>query len=616
MVRLHSNPRSKAALRRGLAVIALAGAAVAARAQAPLEATPFASVVNHDAVYEAEAKKRSDILAGLTPLADAAMRAPAPGDWLMWRRTYDGQGFSPLTQIDRANAAALKPAFAWSLANSPNEVTPVVHDGVLFVASGGRIEALDGASGVVLWRYVRPRIPTAQASSATARSIAIYDNLVIAPTPDRHVVALDMKTGKVVWDQEVVPASVNGPRLSGGPIVAHGKVIQGVSSCNGVKGGCYIVGLDAKTGKEAWRFYSIARPGEPGGDSWNGAPLEERFGGSVWNAGSYDPDLNLVYVGIAQTYDAGTLLLPHPQKGESSDGLYTDSTVALDPDTGRVVWHYQHFNREVWDYDWSFERVLVDLPGPGGLRKMSVTGGKIAIFDAIDRKTGQYLFSRDLGIQTLVKSIDPKTGRKIIDPQFEPAPNKTVSLCPHAGGAKNWLATSYEASTHTLFIPLVESCMDFTWKPRSLEQTAAGGSDMDWLMKAPPNSDGKFGRVEAVDLATGKVLWTRRQRAAESSSLLATAGGVLFEGSRDRQFRALDARSGKVLWSWGLNAPPSSTPITYTSHGQQYVAVVAGGGNPHDLTWRPLTPEIDIPADGVTLWVFKVPAAGGGKKGK
>ena len=607
MVRLHPQPKSGAVVRCGFRVAALAAAAASGGAQAQGFVMP--AITNHDAVYQAAEKARTDTLARLTPLTDAAIRSPAAGDWLMWRRSYDGQGFSPLKQIDRANVSTLKPAFTWSLAISPNEVTPVAHDGVLFVASGGRIEALDGATGAVLWRYVRPRVPTAQAASHTARSIALYENLVIAPTPDRHVIALDMKTGKVVWDHEVVPAAQTSQRLAGGPIVAHGKVIQGVANCNDLKGGCWIVGLDAKTGEQVWRFDTIARPGQPGGDSWNGAPLDERFGGSVWNAGSYDPDLNLVYIGVAQTYDAGTLLLPHAQKGESADGLYTNSTLALDPDTGKLVWHYQHFNRDVWDLDWAFERVLVDLPVAGKMRKMSVTAGKIAIFDAVDRTNGQYLFSRDMGLQTLVKSIDPKTGKKIIDPALEPVADKTVSICPHSGGAKNWLATSYDASTHILYVPLVESCQDFTWKPRSLEKTAAGGSDMNFVVKARPDSDGNFGRVEAIDLGTGKVLWTRRGRTPQSSSLVATAGGLVFEGARDRQFRALDSSTGKALWNWPLNAAPSSTPITYAAHGKQYVAVVAGGANPHDLTWRAMTPEIEDPADGVTLYVFELPAA-------
>jgi len=475
MARFHVGPKPGKVVR--WTALALAAATLSAEARAQGFSMP--AIVNHDGVYQDAVKKRADTLAKLTPLDDAAMRAPAKGDWLMWRRAYDGQGFSPLSQIDRKNAAALTPAFTWSLAMSSNEVTPVAHDGVLFLESGGRIEALDGATGELLWRYVRPRISSATAASSVARSIALYDNLVIAPTPDKHVVALDMKTGQVVWDHEVLPVQSQ-PRLSGGPIVAHGKVIQGVSGCNDVKGGCFIVGLDAKTGNEVWRFNTIARPGQPGGDSWNGHPVDERFGGSVWNAGSYDPDLNLVYIGVGQTYDAATLLQPLAQKGESADGLYTDSTLALDPDTGRLVWHYQHFNREIWDYDWSFERVLVDLPVKGAMRKMSVTAGKIAIFDAVDRTNGQYLFSRDMGLQNLVKSIDPKTGRKIIDPAFEPVADKTVSLCPHSGGAKNWLATSYDASSHVLYVPLVESCQDFTWKPRSPERPpqAARTSDL------------------------------------------------------------------------------------------------------------------------------------------
>jgi len=248
MVRFPSTPTSGAVIRWGLTVIALAAAAASARAQAP-GGFSMPAIVNHDATYQNAMKSREETLARLTPLTDAAMRAPAKGDWLMWRRTYDGQGFSPLAQIDRANAAKLTPAFTWSLAESPNEVTPVAHDGVLFVASGGRIEALDGATGAVLWRYVRPKISTAVAASATARSIALYENLVIAPTPDKHEIALDMKTGKVVWDQEIVPPGTSS-RLAGGPIVAHGKVIQGVANCNDVKGGCWIVKLDARTGAQ------------------------------------------------------------------------------------------------------------------------------------------------------------------------------------------------------------------------------------------------------------------------------------------------------------------------------------------------------------------------------
>jgi alcohol dehydrogenase (cytochrome c) len=393
--------------------------------------------------------------------------------------------------------------------------------------------------------------------------------------------------------------------------VVRGKVIQGVSSCNGVKGGCFIVALDAHTGSEAWRFQTIARPGQPGGDSWNGAPVDERFGGAVWNAGSYDPDLNLLYYGVGQTYDTATLLQPQARQGESADALYTDSTLALDPDTGRLVWHYQHFNRDVWDFDWSFERLLVDLNVGGVPRKLSVTGGKIAVFDAIDRTSGRYLFSKDLGLQTLVKAIDPKTGRKIIDPALEPEAGKTKSICPHAGGARSWLGTALDPRTKILYVPLVESCMDFTWKPRAAADTAGGGSDIGWVLKARPDSDGNFGRVEALNLQTGKVAWIRRRRAPQASAILATAGGVIFEGSRDRTFRASDSATGKTLWSLRLNASPSSTPVAYSVGGQQYVAVVAGGGGAHDVTWPALTPEIVSPAGGASLWVFKLPPAVG-----
>jgi alcohol dehydrogenase (cytochrome c) len=226
------------------------------------------------------------------------------------------------------------------------------------------------------------------------------------------------------------------------------------------------------------------------------------------------------------------------------------------------------------------------------------------VFDALDRATGKYAFSRDLGLQNLVASIDPVTGRKIISPALAPEANVTKLLCPHGGGARSWPSTSYDAASHILYVPLVEDCSDFTWIPRSPAETAAGGNDMHWVVRPRPDSDGKFGRVEAINLETGQVVWTRRQRAPEVAAILTTAGGLVFDGTRDRRFTASDEATGKILWQKRLNAVPSSSPITYSVNGKQYVAVIAGGGGAHESTWPSLTPEIDDPSSGTTLWVF------------
>lgn len=565
---------------------------------------------SYDATYKAIVAARDEELNRLKPVTDAMLADPPPGDWLTWRRTYNSLGYSPLKQINTSNASTLGVAWTWSLPVSPDEIEPLAYNGVVFIKSADTVEALDGATGTLLWRYTRSLPPSLHASAGIEKNLAIYQNNLYATTVDGHMIALDMKTGKLVWDHAVLGPKENDAhlRFDSGPLVAKGKVISGVSGCNTYKGGCFIVALDAQTGQEAWRFDTIARPGQPGGDSWNGAPVDQRFGGSVWTSGSYDPELNLVFFGVGQTYDTATLLEPQAKKGESNDALYTDSTLAIDPDNGKLVWYYQHMNRDVWDLDWVFEQSLITVPVDGQPRKALVTGGKIAIFDVVDRKTGKYLFSRDYGLQTLVSSVDPKTGKKMINPAFTPQPNKTMVICPHPGGARSWPATSYDPATGVLYAPLIESCMDFTYIPRDAQKTAEGGSDMHWVMIPRPDSDGKFGRVEAIDLKTGKVLWTDRRRAPEVSSILTTGGGLVFEGSRDRVFRASDEKDGKELWQTRLNAPPSSSPISYTADGQQYIAVVAGGGGADEATWPPLTPEIKNPAGGTTLWVFKLPS--------
>ena len=607
--------RGAARLALAMAAVLAAGAAAAQPAPgAPPPSAPapggFPSVRNEDAVYRAGLARRAATLNRLTPVTDATLANPPPNDWLIWRRTYDSQGFSPLNQVNKGNVGRLTQAWGWALPVSPNEITPLVHDGVLFVASANRVQALDAATGDLLWQYVRPVPPALNnGANAIAKNMAIYEDRLFVTTPDRHMLALDAKSGAVVWDHEIVPAEVTGLRITGGPIVAKGKVIVGVSSCNNYKGGCFIVALDTKTGNEAWRFHSIARPGQPGGDTWNSAPLDERFGGAVWIPGSYDPELNLVYYGLGQTYNSATLLVPQPgQSGlTNNDALYTGATVALDPDTGKLAWHYQHMNRDVWDMDWVFERTLVTLPVNGVDRKLSVTAGKLAIFDAVDRRTGQYVFSKDLGIQNLVSAIDPKTGHKTIASEFEPKIGETKTICPHAGGARSWPATSYNPTSKIIFVPLVETCMNFTRRARSAADTASGGSDLGWVVRAMPNGDGNIGRVDAINLETQKTVWSVRRRAPESAALLATAGGLLFEGFRDRMFRAMDQATGKTLWETRLSAQASSFPITYAVNGKQYVAVVAGGGGAHDITWPQITPENETPAGGTTLYVFAVP---------
>ena len=571
---------------------------------------------NRDAIYKAAMARRAAQLEKITPVTDEMLQHPPDGDWLTWRRTYDGLGYSPLNQIKRSNVKDLRLEWSRALPVGADEITPLVHDGVIFLESANAIQALDGATGDLLWQYARLLPDTLlNGRESVMRGIAIYQDKLYAPTADGHVIALDVKTGKLVWDHEVVVPltgvyahSNHDFRLDGAPIVARGKVIFGVSlGITNPSGGCFILGLDAQTGDEVWRFHTIPRPGQPGGDSWNGAPVDQRFGASVWTSGSYDPKLNLVYFGTGNTYDVATLLQPHAQKGESNDGLYTDSTVALDPDTGKLVWYYQHMNRDVWDLDWAFEQLLITLPVDGKPTNLVVTGGKMAVFDAVDRTNGAYQFSKDLGLQNLVSTIDPKTGKKIINPEFEPKANKTEFICPDANGARNWPGTSYDPETHMLYVPLAETCMDYTWVPGDAAQTAAGGLDIRYILRLRPDNDGKMGRIEAINLETKKVVWMDRQRAPIASAMLATAGQLVFCGAQDRQFTAYEAETGRALWHVGLNATPSSSPVTYSVGGKQYIAVVSGGGGPLDAGGHSLAPELDNPAGGTTLWIFKLP---------
>ena len=538
----------------------------------------------------------------LTPVSDALIANPAPEDWLTWRRTPDDLGFSPLKKITNANVGGLRLAWSWSLSAGPNETAPLVHDGVIFVQGfGDRVQALNAATGDLLWQYARTLGPDTPPS--VKRALSLYGDKLIVPTSDVHVVALNAKTGRVIWDHTVGDAKT-GLRITGGTLVAKGKVMVGTTGR--APGGNYIVGLDANTGEESWRFYTIARPGEAGGDSWNGLSLEQRNGASVWTPGSYDPALNLAFFGPAQTYDTGPVRNLVNRPGVTNDGLYTDTTIALNPETGKMAWHFQHQPNDQWDLDWAFERQLIRLPVDGQMKTAVVTAGKQAIYDVLDASSGKYIFSMDLGLQNSVIAIDPKTGAKTIDMKTVPGDGEIKTVCPHAGGAKNWLPASINPDRKMLYVPLVESCMDML--PVKEGERASLSTGVRWTLRPRPDSDGKYGRLEAIDLATRKVAWVQRQRAPMSTGALATAGGVVFAGSIDRFMRAYDDASGKVLWEARLNDVPNAPPISFAVNGKQYVAVIAGNGGAQAATFPVLVPEIQNPPDrSATLWVFELP---------
>lgn len=554
-----------------------------------------------DDAYRAEMTRRKRVLADMSDVTDKQLLSPAPGDWIHWRRTYDVQGVSPLTGLTPKNVSNLGMEWAVALPQGTNQIDPLVHDGVMFVNSAGTVVAIEAATGTVLWHFSRPASAKPLGPPSTnPRSMAIYEDRIFVPTMDNHLIALDMRTGKQVWDRKIEGRG-DMLRMAGGPMVVNGKVIQGISGCAGnfVPGGCFIVALDSKTGDELWRFHTLAKPGSAD-DSWNGAPEDVRVGGSVWTGGSYDPSTGLVYFGTGQTYRITPLMEPL-KPGERNDALYTDSTVALDPDTGELKWFYQHQKREVWDLDWSFERTLATVKVDGKPRRVVMTMGKIGMLDVLDAKTGEYLFSRDLGLQDLITAVDPETGEKKLREGVMQPPEVQVPICPFPAGVRNFPATSYDEANGLLYIPAVESCMNFVWRPKEKAW------DLAYQMIARPDSDGKYGRVDALSVDGRSKGWSVRRRAAASSAVLLTKTGLLFEGSIDRYFRALDAATGKELWATRLPDVPNAFPVSFTAGGKQCVSITTGGGGPMDASFAAFTPENKGVAKSTMLFTFCEP---------
>lgn len=554
---------------------------------------------------------QSKLLANLPALTDDMLHNPSPNDWLHWGRTYDGQNFSPLTQINRETVGNLKVAWRAPLRDGESMPMPLVHQGVMFFQTyPDTVLAMDASNGMVLWRHqYKP-----QFRSSKKMGLALYGHTVFVPTSDLHVIALNAKTGDLIWDHAITienPARMRrGYQLRSAPLVVGDKVIQAITA-SGAPKGAFVVALDIASGREVWRFNTIARPGEPGGNSWNGLPLEKRSGGSIWQQGTYDAELNLVYFGPSPTYDTGPLLHPVDEEGITNDALYTNCTVALNPDTGKLVWHYQHVANDQWDMDWAFERQIVTLPVNGVMRKMVVNVGKSALLDALDAATGEYLFSVDTGVQNIITAIDPKTGAKTISPDAVPSLERTSLICPSAFGARSWPPTSYSPQTKFVYVPLTEWCMAMGPKGFRLLSSGVGITSAPH----PDTSDGMLGRVQAIDLENQELAWTYNQTTPPSTALLATGGGLVFSGDLDPSLKAFDDLSGELLWQAGLDDLPSSSLVSYSINDKQYIAVVVGLTNNHvrdisrayyEFRWSADRTRIDSPKGGAAIWVFSL----------
>ncbi len=534
----------------------------------------------------------------LRPVSNEMLLNPPAEDWLVWRRTHANLGHSPLDQIDKGNVSDLRMAWNWALPPGANMMTPLVHDGVLFAYSAGDIvQAIDASSGDLLWSFQRELDSDKPLNSK--KGVAIYQDKIIVPTSDIHLLALEARSGKLVWDHKIDTGDEQDHWMKAAPMVVNGKAIIGLTGQLAIAGGNFIVAIDLETGAEAWRFYTVARPNEPGGNSWNGMPVMERTGGSVWVPGSYDPELNLVYFGPAPTYDTDALRVPLAQPGITTDALYTNSTIALDADTGELVWHFQHVRNDQLDHDWAFERQIISLPVNGQMRKAVVTGGKEAIFEALDAATGEYLFSIDMDMQNVFSEIDPRNGDKTPYPDAIPEPGQVLQglsldgICPKALGARNMQSTSYNPNTGILYIPLQDTCIE-----RS--------TGLRWQKYPNSDEEGLWGLVKAVNLETREEVWTRRQVAPPASGHLTTDSGLLFRGTVDRWFQAIDQDSGEVLWQQRLDNSPSSYPITYRVDGKQYVAVATNSGSYHTNGMERIA-GITNPPSGASLWVFALP---------
>ena len=538
----------------------------------------------------------------IEPVTDAELTATPNGDWLSFRGNLSAWAYSALDAVNTETVGQLDYAWAAPMEDGPNEATPLVRGGIVYLPqTGDVVHALDARSGDLIWEYRRehnyldpegadPERRFGQGLGRITRNIAIWQDGLFVATMDAFIIRLDANTGELVWETRVGDSRM---AHSSGPIIANGKVISGRSCSMSVDGGCFLAAHDAVDGRELWRFYTIPRPGEPGDETWGGLPLERRYHVGAWHVGSYDPELDLIYWGTSVPAPS-----PEVLRGSGTGSLlYSNSTLALRPDTGELAWYFQHLPRDNWDLDHPFERILVDLEmepdeeaawsiNPAlkrGERRRVMTGfpGKTAILWTLDRETGEFLWARETVFQNVITHIDPDTGAVTVNEEVIPKARDEEYgvVCPAASGGKDWPTAAYSPLTEAIYAPLYAPLQDVCMSP-IITGTGVGppqGYGINFRMQLAPGKT-TVGRLDAVSARTGESLW-RFEEPAGMMSVMTTGGGLVFAGNTNRRFRAWDARTGEVLWETVLGGPVTGFPVSFAVDGEQYVAVAAGGSD-------------------------------------